>query len=393
MLQFGLSTFRIVTLRAGMLVLGAMALASCTTSGGLRVSAEPTELPPEKALAFPAPGGPGIVSVIERNFSNAIQQDILLETRAVNRGQNYIQVRYFGPASKAFEGSSRLPTRMMTMGDAVGVMRSEFPSIRMSISANFTQNNYGAFSYAYGTSAGSGDACLFGWQQIKAPDNYVRTFRYLGTIQTRVRICETGASRDQLLAQMYHFSLTGAYDSIGWNPYAVMAGPDPVIGQLGRPVYAAGPSTGAGLQTSSPPVTPMIIPQAAPRTVVRRQAPRANRAPAAPIRPSVPAVAIPAPTMSGIPAPVSDEVSSAPMGTGLAAGLPTGLQETSARPLPSQVSSNLYPTRTSRYGSPSSIPSPDLAAATSSASLGASQPTIPAVPCTISPTSICDKGL
>ncbi|PYE42858.1 cellulose biosynthesis protein BcsN [Rhizobium sp. PP-F2F-G20b] len=371
-------------MQGAFLALGASALSGCTQTGGLKMTSAPTEVAAEKALAFPAPGGPAIVSVIERNFSNAVQQDIILSTDARSRGQNYIQVRYFGPASTPFAGGSRLSTGLMTTAQAVGEMRSEFPTIRMSISPSFVQNNYGAFAYAYGTNPGSGDACLYGWQQIKAPDNYVRTFHYLGRIQTRVRFCQTGASRDELLSMMYHYTLTGAFDSVGWNPYGNVPPLDPTVGQLGRPIYAAG--AGARLQ---PPTPAPVAAPAAPVGPAIRSLESQNTRPAAPrietVRPIVPAVAIPAPDM----------VTRSPLAR---TGQPTGADiQPQTLPGPSRLPG---PTTTPATAPATGSQTPQAPRPTSqlqqqgltrvsSASPLQAQPIIPAVPCTISPTSSC----
>jgi hypothetical protein len=296
-------------LRVGLLCLGASVLASCSQTGGLKLSAAPTEVPVEKALAFPPPGGLGIVSVIERNYSNAVQQDIAITTDARSPGQNYIKVRYFGPSSTPFAGSSRLSMLPLSTGDAVRIMRREFPGIRMSLSPSYVQNNYGAFSYAYGTDSGQGDSCLFGWQQIRAPDSYVRTFRYLGMIQTQVRICQTGASRESLLAMMYNYTLTGAFDSVGWNPYGTVPELDPSIGQLGKPIYPA--SVGTQPAPSSLPMSSNVVVTPAPRPTVRAAVPRVSRAVERRVspRPQVPSVFIPSPTTilrsstAGMPVP------------------------------------------------------------------------------------------
>ena len=354
-------------MQGAFLAFGALALSSCTQTGGLKVSSAPTEVATEKALAFPPPGGPAIVSVIERNFSNAVQQDIFLGTDARGQGQNYIQVRYFGPSSTSFAGASPLSTRIMTTGQAVGEMRTEFPTIRMSISPSFVQNNYGAFAYAYGTNEGSGDACLYGWQQIRASDNLVRTFRYLGRIQTRVRFCQTGASRDELLSVMYNYTLTGAIDSVSWNPYGNVPPLDPAVGQLGRPIYAAG--AGSRLQPLS--AAPAVSDVAPMRPAMRRLESQDTRPAAArvqAIRPSVPSVAIPAPNMlSTTPAASAGQPASA-----VVPG-PTILPPPLTRPT-SQLNDN-------------------DAARTAKASALQARPVIPAVPCTISPASSCTRKM
>ncbi|TGP39326.1 cellulose biosynthesis protein BcsN, partial [bacterium M00.F.Ca.ET.230.01.1.1] len=90
---------------------------------------------------------------------------------------------------------------------------------------------YGAFSYAAGKGRGE-DTCLYGWQDIRSPESMRQDFRNLGRIKVRLRLCQSGASIERLLAVMYNYTITGTYASPSWNPYGT---PQAVDKNLGRP--------------------------------------------------------------------------------------------------------------------------------------------------------------
>ena len=59
-------------------------------------------------MVLPAPGGPSIVSVIEERFSDGVEQKIVLGTDAANPGQNYLEIRLYGPMERATQGRKKL---------------------------------------------------------------------------------------------------------------------------------------------------------------------------------------------------------------------------------------------------------------------------------------------
>ena len=63
-------------------------IAGCTSTGEVRQPAGPESVEPEKALVLPPPGGPSIVSVIERKRGNGVEQTISLFTSSSVPGQN-----------------------------------------------------------------------------------------------------------------------------------------------------------------------------------------------------------------------------------------------------------------------------------------------------------------
>src|SRR5690606_3069830 len=78
------------------LVMGATALAACGQTTTIERASLAVKADAHEAVALPPPGGPAVISVIERRFSNAIQQDIILSTSATTPGQNMLRVQMFG---------------------------------------------------------------------------------------------------------------------------------------------------------------------------------------------------------------------------------------------------------------------------------------------------------
>ncbi len=100
---------------------------------------------PEEALIFPPPGGPEILTVINRNYSNAVQQDVILRSDATTPGQNYLKVQIFGPQKAEDTGKDGLSESSLRASSISREIRSAFPGVAMSMSAEYLQNNYGAF--------------------------------------------------------------------------------------------------------------------------------------------------------------------------------------------------------------------------------------------------------
>jgi hypothetical protein len=262
---------------AAFFVILPLALASC---GGqpIQPGAMAKTVPPEQAIAMPPPAGPSIVSVIDRRYDNAIEQEIYLATSAVTPGQNFLKVQMFGTASPFRYSSNNLGAGQVSQSRIASEMASSLRGVSMVRSQFYVQNSYGPFGYAFGRSAG--DLCMYGWQQIRSPAESISPMNNYGTVQVRARICEAGATEQKLLAFMYNFTINASVDSMGWNPYGQPAPMAPGFGMGGAPSYPRPAST-----ETIVPVTPQR-----PTTIMRR-APAA-----APVR-----------TVTAAPAPVQTE--------------------------------------------------------------------------------------
>ncbi|MCV9967196.1 cellulose biosynthesis protein BcsN [Pararhizobium sp. BT-229] len=227
--RFSLST-------AALGIVLALGLAGCGARDGVRLTDTAVTVPDETAFALPPPGGPAVVSIVERRFANSTQQDIFLFTSATTPGQNVLRVQLFGPVGSQMDGQKSLGYSSIRASEIAKEMRSELPGVALRQSPLYLQNNYGPFSYAYGRGRGN-DACIYGWQQIRSPEATRTAFQNRGTIQVRLRLCEEGASEEKLLSVMYGYTIRSAFNAAGWNPYGEPPSVDPTLGRTGNPIY------------------------------------------------------------------------------------------------------------------------------------------------------------
>ncbi|OWV75957.1 hypothetical protein ATY77_05130 [Rhizobium sp. R634] len=290
------------------LVAVAGAIAGCTSTGGVREPSGPETVAPEKALVLPPPGGPSIVSVVERKRGNGVEQTISLFTSSSVPGQNFLKVQFFG-ASGANPGTGNAGYKMINEG-AIGreVARSA-PGVPMATSATFLQNSYGPFGYAAGQSR-TGDTCIYAWQQIRSSASANTQARNFGMIQLRLRLCDARASERQLLGIVYGYTVTGTFDGEIWNPYGNPPPADAALGRTGQPIYPDEGGYRASPMSIGYEPAPAVVSR--PRTAPVRSAPASqparNIAPLpAPIGPRVPLPGE-APQASAKPAPAAAPV-------------------------------------------------------------------------------------
>lgn len=278
--------------------LAALTLAGC---GGKPIQSEPfiKNVPPEQAMIMPPPGGPSVVSIIERRFNNAISQDIHLATDASTPGQNMLKVQLFGTESAYRHADNSLGMSSITEGRISSEMRQSLPRIAMAKSQFYVQNAYGPFGYAFGRGRGA-DLCLYAWQQIRTRDQGTPFANY-GVIQIRLRTCEANATEAKLLSVMYNFTINASVDALGWNPYGANREFNSAVGTTGAPIYPRPASSEPIVQTLPPRQTTSY----APRVQVRRAQPApqavAPQAVAPQLEPRGPRV--PSPFGSGYSAP------------------------------------------------------------------------------------------
>ena len=234
--------------------------------------------------AFILPADRSVVGITQERASNAITQTIALSTNSGHSGENYFRVTFFGPVNS--EGASENTLSYMPLTDAriTRELRTELAGVPMVRSPYYVQNNYGPFSYATGKTSG-GDSCIYAWQQIRSPAHTQNFFQNRGRIDLRLRLCETGASQEKLLASMYEFTVNSTIAASGWNPYGEPAGPSPDLGRAGSPLMApavhsnlSGPFPASDLNTDRLNVAVSNV-DTAPS--VRRAAPAPKRSPAA----------------------------------------------------------------------------------------------------------------
>lgn len=269
---------------AGMVGAMAALLAACATAPQLTTSGTSKTVPTEAALAMPPLGGPAMVEVVERQYSNATQQDIALSTSSNISGQNVLRVQFFGPVDHRLAGQSTLSDRSLATTNIYSELRSRFPGVSMRRSPYYVQNRYGPFGYAVGRASG-GDTCLYAWQRIR-PTGQTTLVSNKGTISLRLRMCDATMTEDQLLSVMYGITINAYFRDLTWNPYG--APPPPAEG-LGQPGAAMLPRAAGEFSSVLPPVEQ---PPARPRNIRQARtptpAPPAAQPAAQPVGPRVP---------------------------------------------------------------------------------------------------------
>lgn len=278
-----------------------LALAGCAGGTGVEVPSTWRSVPAETAFVIPSPGGPAIVGVMERRYSNATQQDIALATTSRLPGQNLLRVQFFGPVNTAAAGSTSISDTSLAATNISSEMRSQLPGVPMRRSAYYVQNRYGPFGYAVG-SAKDSDLCIYAWQRIRPVGRQTTLISNRGTVQLRLRLCQTGANEQQLLAFMYGFSIAGSFSDQSWNPYGAPASPPETLGRPGAPIFPTVPASAGAVAVEPAAQTTAPVPVRRP---VRKAVAATSEPLPAPVGPIVPPPPGAAPEASGalVPSP------------------------------------------------------------------------------------------
>jgi len=182
-------------------------------------------VPPTRSAIFPPPGGPSIITVLERNNPDGMQQTILLSTSSTTPGDSYFKIRLSSGQTENLKDQDPRPIR--SAADLDRELLAAFPGTKMVPSGTVLQNAFGPFSYASGQGVG-GEACVYAWQQITPAGDYKAALTSLDRIQIRFRMCDAQRSERDLLMVMYGFTITAAVNRTGWNPYGMTALPQSV---------------------------------------------------------------------------------------------------------------------------------------------------------------------
>jgi hypothetical protein len=247
-------------------------LSACAGPTDLRRASLAERAGPAQAIAVPPPGGPAIVDVIERQYANALQQDIILGANSSVSGQNVLRVQLFGPTGME-AGQTTLSNLPLTESMVRREMRAAVPGVAMQISPLYAQNSYGPFGYAIGRSGR--DLCIYAWQRVRGPER-AAPFSQRGSVQTRLRLCQAGASEQQLLSVMYGYTITAGFGAASWNPFGEAAPPDPRLGMTGSQIFPVGAAWNETVAAPEPEPEPLIL-----RPARAQQAPAADTVPVA----------------------------------------------------------------------------------------------------------------
>lgn len=235
--------------------------------GEPQIASQTTKVDVTDAFVMPAPGGPAVIAVLQERHTNGRFQKIVLSTNARTPGQNKFEVSIFGPVRSTTSPDAVLTNSSLSRSRIALTVREEFPSVAMGISSNFLQNKYGPFGYAIGRSP-SGDNCFYGWQRISQVDGEADLMTPRGSIEVRLRLCDSVASEAQLLRVMYDFTINAYFSKRSWNPYGSAPKVDDGLGRSGAPSYPM--MTPGMLSTPAPRVI------TAPRAVRERQEPEVS---------------------------------------------------------------------------------------------------------------------
>ncbi|HEY9214438.1 MAG TPA: cellulose biosynthesis protein BcsN, partial [Ancylobacter sp.] len=198
-------------------------------------------MPTTDALVLPEPGAaPRVIAVLETQYLNALEQEIILATNSSARGQNAFHVVFFGPV-KGRTGRENIRTDDFLSEEALEAeMEERMPGVAMHTSNYFVQNRYGPFNYAMGY-GGSGEMCMYAWQRIQSQVPLYMFWRDRGVLAVRLRLCQAGASEQDLLRVMYRYSINGYFLPRSWQPYGRPMSEPVGIGQIGGPLaYPSG---------------------------------------------------------------------------------------------------------------------------------------------------------
>ncbi|MFB2549597.1 cellulose biosynthesis protein BcsN [Ciceribacter sp. sgz301302] len=281
-------------------IASAVALAGCAARPGAGVATLSSTVPAESALILPAPGTLAIVSVVQRQYTNGIEQQVALSTSAATPGQNFLSIQVHGPAEPVARPGGALAYRPVTHAMVRAEMRSVLPGAALAVSDHFVRNHYGPFGYAFGRGAG-GDACLYGWQQIRSNSSERSAANSQGMIQVRLRVCRAGASEADLVELMYGYTIVGGFSGATWNPYGT---PAPVDGRIGGEVPLRVPFD---TRAMAPAEVRPVMARPAPRRVA--SAATIDEAGSASMTPvAAGAVVVPSPTGTAQPAEATPDV-------------------------------------------------------------------------------------
>lgn len=229
----------------GLAISAALLVAGCAPYpwGGtnIKVMTSTVEVPLSDAIVLPEPGAaPRLLAVLETRYFNAVEQEIILATHSVARGQNAFHAIFFGPV-KERTGSDNLRADDFLNAEVIEEeMEEAMPGVSMYTSNYFVQNRYGPFNYAMGY-GGGGELCMYAWQRIQSQVPVYLIWRDRGVIALRLRLCQVGATEQDLLRVMYRFSINAYFLPPGWQPYGRPMGEPEGIGRIGGPLaYPSG---------------------------------------------------------------------------------------------------------------------------------------------------------
>ncbi|MCX5496910.1 cellulose biosynthesis protein BcsN [Kaistia dalseonensis] len=242
-----------------------IALAGCAgRRSDIQTGSIAARVEPDRAMVDMPPGGPAVIGVVERRYTNSTAQEIVLANRSHTAGQNVLTITMFGPVLQTTGPYKEMPNQPLAALNIGQEMKWALWGIPMSVSPYYAQNKYGSFGFATGHTK-TGDTCLFAWQRIRAPDLDPTLISHQGTISIRLRLCETGATESALLDVMNGFTINSYFLTPGWNPFGEAPPPPPNVGVTGASVIP--PPSVVSTAVPKAPVVRRVAPVAAAETL------------------------------------------------------------------------------------------------------------------------------
>ena len=212
-----------------------------------------SEIPATESFVALPPGGPAIVSVLEKRYKDAIVRQTILATDSHVSGQNFLTVTLYGPVGYRTVNDNALGQDSIAPDQIAREFGWYLAGVPMARSSVYAQNKYGAFGFATGTGAG-GDRCLYAWQHIGRHQDQV--IPIVGSIGIRLRLCDAHATEQSLLSVMYDFTIVGYLPSPLWNPYGKPPEVSKDLGGLSAPLEPTLPQTRSQPIRTAPPAAP-----------------------------------------------------------------------------------------------------------------------------------------
>ncbi|MGV3490647.1 MAG: cellulose biosynthesis protein BcsN [Devosia sp.] len=190
--------------RAGLMLMGALALAGCASTQPF-IAEAPRQVPVADSMVTLWPGAGALRGVVETQYVNAIEQKVSIDTGRRGQGESYIKVQYFKTEAKKVVQGGLQDVQLATM-DMAGEARGTVNWADMKLSPYFVQNAYGPFGYSMGRTA-TGDICMYAWQRIPPPR--VASMSEWKTVNVRVLVCAYGKTEREILETMMQLHLKG----------------------------------------------------------------------------------------------------------------------------------------------------------------------------------------
>lgn len=289
-------------------VVMSLAMTGCANNASVVHISTVENVQPTQSAIFPPPGGPSIITVLERDNPDGMQQTILLSASSATPGDSYFKIRLSSGLTENENAPDPQPIR--NRADLDRELLAAFPGTTMVPSGTILQNVFGPFSYASGQGVG-GEACVYAWQQITSAGDHKSPLMSLGRIQIRFRMCDAQRSERDLLMVMYGFTITAAVNSKGWNPYGTTV-PTQTVAPLSDGIVLPARAATVCERGAAPGSECIFAPEQAPARLAIAESPAAVPRSAAEVEPA-PAVEIPAVVTPSEAAPISASAPSVPL--------------------------------------------------------------------------------